>query len=201
MKNTEGISNKEKILKIIKEKNGYIAVSDLKEHNIPRVTLTRLVRENKIEKLDRGIYIEKSALDDTYYMYAIKYKKMVYSGWSALFLQKMTKQIYHQMEANFPRSYNTSKVKEKINCHRVEEWKLKLGIQKVKTMFGNYVYTYDRERIICDLILNLDKYDDESWIEAIKIYKNSKPNYKKLYEYAKALNVEKEIKLKFDLPW
>ena len=44
----------EKILKLFK--NGYLETKDVVKNNIPKVYLSRLLKENKIERVSRGIY-------------------------------------------------------------------------------------------------------------------------------------------------
>ena len=46
-----------KILSLFK--NGYLFVKDVNNNNIPRLYLTKLIKDNKIERISRGIYIKK----------------------------------------------------------------------------------------------------------------------------------------------
>ncbi|ADV34636.1 Uncharacterised protein (plasmid) [Mesomycoplasma conjunctivae] len=116
-----------------------------------------------------------------------------------MFLQKITNVLYHRTEANFSTNYNTSKIDKKIKCHRIIDWKLNLGVEKVKIMFGNYAKTYNKERIICDLILDINKYEPKLCQTTIELYKDSKHDLKRLLKYAKIFNIVERIKLLFNL--
>ncbi|ADN69113.1 transcriptional regulator [Mycoplasmopsis fermentans] len=89
-------------------------------------------------------------------------KNIVFLENSAMYLQNINDTLYYKIEANFKHDYNTSKVNKDIKAHRLVEWKLNLGKEKVKTIFGNYVTTYNKERIICDLVESIDDYDLET---------------------------------------
>ena len=52
----------EKILKLFK--NGYLETKDVVKNNIPRIYLSRLLKENKIERVNRGIYAKKMKLEE-----------------------------------------------------------------------------------------------------------------------------------------
>ena len=41
-------------------KNGYLITKDVTNNNISRTYLTKLVKENKIERVSHGIYIKKN---------------------------------------------------------------------------------------------------------------------------------------------
>lgn len=51
-----------KILNLFK--NGYLTTKDVNSNNIPRTYLTKLICENKIERVSRGIYVKKGILVD-----------------------------------------------------------------------------------------------------------------------------------------
>ena len=51
-----------KILNLFK--NGYLTTKDVNDNNIPRFYLTKLIKENKIERVSRGVYIKKNELVD-----------------------------------------------------------------------------------------------------------------------------------------
>jgi len=45
-----------KIMKLANENNGIITSQMLKDREIPSIYLTRMVKEGKLQKVDRGIY-------------------------------------------------------------------------------------------------------------------------------------------------
>lgn len=44
--------------------NGFLRNKDLVDNNIPRVYLTRLVNNNVIERVSRGLYVKTNSLPD-----------------------------------------------------------------------------------------------------------------------------------------
>lgn len=42
--------------------NGYLTTKDVNNNNIPRLYLTKLIKDNKIERINRGLYIKKMKL-------------------------------------------------------------------------------------------------------------------------------------------
>lgn len=188
------MKTKEKIINLMKKNNGYLTTKELSKNNISRNYIKKLIEDNVISKLDRGIYINSLEVIDQYYFYELKYKDIVFSGNSAMYLQNMNDTLYHKIEANFKHDYNTSKVNKDIKTHRLVEWKLNLGKEKVKTLFGNYVTTYNKERIICDLVENIDDYDLETRHTTFKTFKNSNPNYERLFDYGKKWVLQRKSK-------
>ena len=53
-----------KILNLFK--NGYLTTKDVVSNNIPRIYLTKLVKDDKIERVSRGVYIKKNVLVDEF---------------------------------------------------------------------------------------------------------------------------------------
>lgn len=47
-------------------KNDYLTAKEVTDNCIPRVYLTKLIKENKIERVSRGVYIKKNALVDEF---------------------------------------------------------------------------------------------------------------------------------------
>ena len=57
VKGNDNVEYKNKILNLFK--NGYLTTKDVNDNNIPRFYLTKLIKENKIERVSRGVYIKK----------------------------------------------------------------------------------------------------------------------------------------------
>lgn len=69
------MNHKEKILNYLKENNGVITTQYCKEEGIPRVYLTRLVEENILSRVDRGIYISKQEIMTNIIFFSINLKR------------------------------------------------------------------------------------------------------------------------------
>lgn len=188
---------KDDILKLASENNGYIYSELIKQNNIKTIYISRLVLEGKLKKVARGIYITKDGIEDDLFILSLQYKKMVYCGETALFLNQLSNKQFPTYEALFPYGYNNKVDRVKMRYTRKESYSI--GIDNIKTMFGNLVKSYDKERCICDLFINPDKYDYEDRVYAINEYKNNYLNFDKLYSYAKQLGVYDEVKNVFEV--
>ena len=73
------MTNAEKIIKIANENNGYVTTKQVKDANINTVELTRLVEQNKLERITRGYYAITNSFCDDYYKYQLKSKNCIFS--------------------------------------------------------------------------------------------------------------------------
>ena len=80
-----------KILNLFK--NGYLTTKDVNDNNIPRFYLTKLIKENKIERVSRGVYIKKNELVDEFVILQSKSKNAIYSNTTALCLHGFSNRI------------------------------------------------------------------------------------------------------------
>ena len=94
-----------------------------------------------------------------------------------------------------PSDSNSRYVKdERYDFTYIKKELYELGKIKVKTPYGNFVYCYDMERTICDIVRNKEKIERFQYVDALKRYaKLNTRNSKKLYHYAKKFKIEKEL--------
>ncbi len=190
--------NKQEVLNIANENNGYIFSDIVKKNNIPTSLITRLVKNGQLEKIDRGIYISKNGVEDELFINSIKYSRIVYSGETALFLNGLSNKQTPIYEYSIP--YGTNK--PFIEGYKVRYSRKKtfyLGIIEIETPFGNKVRSYDKERCICDLFVHMDDFDYEDRVFAINEYKNKYLDFKKLYDYANKLGVYEKVSNVFEV--
>lgn len=188
-------SNYSKILKIFSDNNGCITRKEIDAAKIPSWFLSDFVKRNNLNKVAPGFYSNDYFIADDYFILQKRFPKYVFSGMSALYLHHLTDKIPFFITVTAPLGYNPSREKKEVlKVHWIKDIDIyKMGIIKVKTIFDNEVFVYDKERTICDLVKYRDKYDGETFIKAIKIYVKEKPNQIKLFEYAKAMNIEKKM--------
>lgn len=186
-----------KVKHILKKNNGYITTALLENEKIPRVYLTRLVNEGLITRVNRGIYVLSTQLEDELYINALKYPKAIFSRGTALYLNNMSNQTLYEIEVNLPHEYNTHRIKT-LKTYRVNEIIYNTGETMIKTSFGNQVRSYDKERCICELFLH-DDFDNEQKKYAIDAYVKEGIHYEKLYKYAKTLKIYEQIKQLFEV--
>ena len=174
-----------KILNLFK--NGYLTTKDVNDNNIPRFYLTKLIKEGKIERVSRGIYIKKNDLVDEFVILQSKSKNAIYSNMTALYLHGFSNRIPIKYNITINNGYNGSLQKEKnVNLFYTKRELLELGVINYKLDSGNIIRVYDLDKTICDIIKNKKKIDAEIFNKAIREYFYSrKKNTLKLYEYAK----------------
>jgi hypothetical protein len=151
----------------------------------------------KINKVERGIYVLPSVLEDELFIYYLKYKKIVYTGNTALVLNDLSNRSLKEIEANVLYRYNTHRISN-LKVHRVNDIRYSLGRTMMRTQFGNLVPTYNQERVICEIFID-DVLDNEGLNYAINMARSRKIDYERLYEYAVKLNIYEKIKLLLEL--
>ena len=191
-----------KILNLFK--NGYLTTKDVTENNIPRTYLTKLIKENKIERVSRGVYIKKNVLVDEFVVLQSKSKYAIYSNATALYLHGFSNRIPIKYDITIKSGYKGSLQKEKnVNLFYTKRELLDLGVINYKLDSGNIIKVYDLDKTICDIIKNKKKIDAEIFNKAIREYFYSKKkNTLKLYEYAKKMNIYNKVRDTFEvLKW
>ncbi len=188
-----------KILKLFK--NGYLNTKDVVKNNIPKVYLTKLVKENKIERVSRGVYVKKNELVDEFVVLQSKSKNAVYSNTTALFLYGLSNRIPIKYDITINNGYNGSlQMAENVNLFYTKKELLNLGVTDYKLDSGNIIKVYDLDKTICDIIKNKNKIDRELFNKAIRAYFYSKnKNTLKLYEYAKKMNIYNKVRNTFEV--
>ena len=189
----------EKILKLFK--NGYLETKNVVKNNIPRIYLSRLLKENKIERISRGIYAKKDIVVDEFVVLQSKSKNAIFSNMTALYLYGFSNRIPIKYDITVPVGYNGILQKlENVNLYYCTRNVLELGITDYKLNSGNEIKVYDLERTICDIIKNKKKLDQELYNKAIREYFYSKKkNNIKLYEYAKKMKIEEKVNNTFEV--
>ena len=188
-----------KILKLFK--NGYLTTKDVNDNNIPRFYLTKLIKEDKIERVSRGVYIKKNELVDEFVILQSKSKNAIYSNTTALYLHGFSNIIPIKYDITINNGYNGSLQKEDdVNLFYTKRELLELGVINYKLDSGNIIRVYDLDKTICDIIKNKKKIDAEIYNKAIREYFYSKKkNTLKLYEYAKKMNIYNKVRDTFEV--
>ncbi len=189
----------EKILNLFK--NGYLETKNVVENNIPKTYLSKLIKENKIERVSRGIYTKKDTVVDEFVILQSKSKNAIFSNMTALYLSGFSNRIPIKYDITVPVGYNGILQKlDNINLYYCKRNLLELGLTKYKLDSGKEIKVYDVGRTICDLIKNKKKIDLELFNKAIREYFYSKKkNNLKLYEYAKKMKVEEKVNNTFEV--
>lgn len=169
---------------------GYVTSRQITELGIHRMYLNIMMKKGLIQKVRKGIYIDKNVVEDVYYTFQLKYPKTIYSRFTALYFYGLTEIFPHTFDLTVDYNYHVENVDKRHSVLKCKKDILKLGITKVKTFSGHYVYCYDRERCICDIIKYRKRLDIEQVKKSVKMYiKDKNKNLSKLAEYSKKMDV------------
>lgn len=194
--------NYTRILELANKNNGIILTKDAVENNIPKSYLKYALEDEILEKIRNGIYITKETIEDMEYLLQIKNSNLIFSYETSAFYNRLTTRDPLSLSVTTFSGNNVSSIKcsYDLDFHYVSKDKFDLGIIEVKTMFGNSIKIYDKERTICDLFSKKYKGDKYIAIESLKTYllMNDR-NIPKLIEYAEILGVKKELNEKLEV--
>lgn len=191
---------KNKILEYMKNNSDMITTKEANQQGFPRIALSRLVNENLIEKVKSGLYVVKDSWGDEYFSLIYR-NDAIYSHLTALYFNDLCERVPLEYDITVKRNYygdltNNNRVK----LYYVNEDIFNLGLVEIKSPQGKIIRCYDVERCLCDLI----KCKDKIYLEYLKYafneyYKIQKNDTKKLYEYAKKLNIYDKVKEFMDI--
>lgn len=188
------------IYQLLNENDGVITHKQLKECNIPTIYLTRMLRRGILIRKTKGIYTINNGHYDEYYFLSKNYNSLIFSHYSALYLNNIIDIFPHQIDVTVYSGYNAKGIKKYANVYYCDRDIHSIGLSEAKTIFGNKVKVYDFERTICDFVKLRKKTDSEIFSKLIGGYiKYEKKDLKKLYEYAYKLGIHKKILEIFEL--
>ena len=189
----------DQIRRIFNENNGIVRTADVTRSGIPYYYLDKLIREEKVLRIKRGIYQwigngEKNEVEIIFRLFpqAVLYVEsaLYYYGYT-----DRTPDCWHlavKKDINKRKSNITYPV---IKLYYIEPNFLKIGV--TEGHINSYrVNVFDRDKTICDILRYSNKLDREIVNKAIKSYINDpKKNLARLLDYSKQLRVYKKVKL------
>ena len=125
---------------LLKRNNGYLFTAQVGKLGISRTYLAKFVHENNLEKVAKGIYISPDTWSDELYILQTCNPRIVYSGETALYLHGMIDREYADICITVPPKFNRTRLYNKgVIVHQEKLELYELGIEEVKTNFGNPV--------------------------------------------------------------
>lgn len=190
------MKNAELIMRMAKENNGVITSAKVTESGLSRGTLKYLTDIGKLERSARGVYILPEVWDDEIYNLQVQFKRGIFSGETALFLNDLSDRTPNSYQMTFPIGYNVTSLKnENVKAVRAAKKLYELGIITVLTPGGNPVRAYNKEKTLCDILRGRSNTDIQIVSDAFKQYVRSENiNIPLLSKYAKILRVEKKLR-------
>ena len=187
-------NNIEIIENFIKINGGYITSKSLTDLGIHRMYLKIMLDKHMIEKVNRGIYISNKTLEDSFFTFQLRYPKVIFSRFTALYFYGLTEIIPYNFDLTMDNNYHVDKINKNHNIIRCKKELLNLGLTEVETPYGHKAKAYDRERCICDIIKYKNKLDLEQVKKSVKMYlKDKNKDLIKLSEYSKIMGINKEV--------
>ena len=182
----------ERLLDLSDANDGYVSVAEAKGLGIAQTYLCSLEEDGLFQKVSKGLYLKKGYLRDPFYETAFRYRRVVFSFYSALYLHGLLQQ--ERLSVNLPANYLTKGI-EGIACRHVGEKEYSLGQCLVVTPRGNLVSSYDLERTMVDLIRHMEEFSNEEFLSLWKKGKEKSPYLEKLLRYGEEFHVSGELRL------
>lgn len=171
---------------VLKEHMGYLPVSEMERRGVSRTEISRFVREAKLEKAAKGLYVSPNAESDPLFELQYRYPK-------AIFRMKLRCSCLERGRApltptiTLPQSSGTARLKnEDVTVRKVADNRFTIGLASPITMFGHTVRVYDLERTICDLFRSRSTVDPQDLQSAFQNYmRSAHTDLVKLMNYAR----------------
>ena len=180
----------------VKNNNGVLKVSDAISMDISANYLFEYIKKNEFVKVSKGIYLHPDMWEDQLYMMQLRYKQIVFSHETALYLLDLAEREPLRYTVTAKAHYNSKNLRQgNTKVYTVKEELFELGITEVKTPMNNMVKCYNAERTLCDIVRNRNNTDKQELIAALKNYtKRKERNIPQLMRYAKEFRVEKVMR-------
>lgn len=189
------MNDRDKIEELLKaSESGTITAAQVTEAGLHRSVLQELVKSGEIYRFGRGLYVQKDAWEDDFFLLQHKYSRGIYSHDTALYLLGYSDRTPAKYTMTFPKGYNAHSLKqENLIVRRVIPENYALGIIEIKSPSGNPIRIYNLERTLCDILRGSGS-DIQIVGEAMKRYAASRNrNIHKLMQYANRLRVKSKV--------
>lgn len=189
------MSKKMLLEQLIEENNGYLLTSMAIKNDISRTYLSQYVKEQGMEKVARGIYIADDVWPDELFIMQTRNSTIIFSGETALYLHGLIDREYTKICITVPTGYNATHLKaDKVQVKYAPNDIYDMGVCNVASSSRNMVKVYDKERCICELIMDRNKVEVQNFQTAIKDYMSGKDKkLSRLIEYAERLGIRDEV--------
>ena len=179
-----------------KQRNNIITTAAAEAVGISRAMLSKLCKEDKIQRIAKGQYMLVDEMPDELLSISLRTERLVFSHETALFLHGISDRtpFVHSITAPANRVPSPS-LREECKVYYIKPELFELGRTKLTTPFGNQVSCYDLERTICDIIRSRNKIGTETFLAALKQYAASpKKDLNRLNFYAKKMSLTNVVR-------
>ncbi len=185
-----------KLSEIADNNGGIIETKIAAQYGISKATLSRLCKQNKIQRIIRGQYVLPDDLEDELFSISKRSANIVFSHETALFLHGISDRTPFEHSITAPSDCIPSQsIKETCKVYYIKRELFELGKTSLKTPSGNFVPCYDLERTVCDIIRSRNKLGTETFLSALKMYAvDANKDLNKLNLYAKKMRVSNVLR-------
>jgi len=189
------INNHEKIITMTIENNGFITAAQVTDAGFQHRVLGELVSENRLYKVERGIYALPDTWEDEMLFLQYRFAKGIFSSETALYLHRLSDRTPSTFTMTFPQGYNTQSAKKaSVNTKSAVQDIYELGVVEMLSPHQNPIRAYDKERTLCDIVKGNNSCEIGIVNSAMKAYAASTDkNMSKLLAYAERLSVKPKI--------
>lgn len=184
-----------KYVEIINSNGSIITSKDANKKGISRTILSKMVKDEAIERIGYGIYATNKFIYDELFIFQMKHPNTVFSFNTALYLLNKTERTPEKIDITTTRNNSLGYCKNIANIHRVNNEMINIGKIKVLTNTGKEVYSYNIERTIVDLISDRNSMEIDLANKIIrKCIKDKDFNVNNMFQYAKKMKVYDKVK-------
>jgi len=189
------VSEYDSILKMLEQNKGFITSAQVTNAGLQRRILSEMVTDNRIYRVERGIYALPETWEDDMYFLQYRYSKGVFSNGTAAYLHGFSDRTPQTYTLTFPHGYNAAGLKKhNVKAKYVKPELYDMGITEIPSPSGNPLRIYDIERTLCDIVKGKNAFDVQLVKQAMKAYAESKgKDIAKLINYAELLRVKPKI--------
>lgn len=175
---------------------GIIETKSAVQHGISKAMLSKLCKNNQIQRIAKGQYILSDDLEDELFSISKRSSQFVFSHETALFLHGISDRTPFIHTLTVPTGYTPSAIiRKECKVYHIKPELFTLGKIEKKTPAGNLVPCYDLERTICDCVRSRNKMGTETFLSALKLYAGDpRKDLNKLNFYATKLRISKVLR-------
>lgn len=153
------------------ENNGILRLEDSTLIGISKTYFLELMKKKGYEQVARGIYLMPDAWEDSMYVLQMRYKEVVFSHETALYLLDLADREPLQYTVTLKQGYNPRNLtKQGVKVYTVKKDWYAMGIVEVQSPMGHLLRVYNMERTLCDIFRGHSQVEIQDKQTAIKEY-------------------------------
>lgn len=183
------------MMELLEKNDGILRHADAIELGVPNATFYNFVRQNKLERVAKGVYLHTKAFPDEMQLLQMRFPKAIFSHDTALYLHGLSEREPVPLSVTVHSNYHSKALRNTgARIYYVKEAWHELGAMTLDSPEGNLVRAYDMERTICDTIRKRSATDPSAFNYAMRKYASSKEkNLRRLGEYSVEMGMEQRV--------